>query len=76
MIMTGAKSASQLPNVTHSCTDMDQVILRTVITLNGTDFTVNRCDYTQTINDLIEDGLIEENNNEIIDFVIEDYEEP
>jgi hypothetical protein len=55
---------------------MDQVILRTVITLNGTDFTVKGCDYTQTINDLIKDGIIEENNNEIIDFIIEDYEEP
>ena len=51
---------------------MDQVVLRTVITLNGTDFTVNRIDYTQTINDLIQDEILRENYHEIIDYIIED----
>ena len=53
---------------------MEQIVYRTVITIDGMDYTITRCDYTDSIKEAIKDGVVEENNHDIIDYILGDLE--
>ena len=53
---------------------MEQVIYRTVITIDGRDYTITSCDYTDNIKEAIKDGVVDENNHDMIDYILGDLE--
>lgn len=51
---------------------MKIVTYREVITIDGRDYTVSTCDYSESIAELIADSVIEDDNQEIINHIIDD----
>lgn len=51
---------------------MKQVLYRHVISIDGCEYTVHNCDYSESIKELIQDKLLEDNNQEIINHIIDD----
>lgn len=51
---------------------MKQVIYLEVISIDGKDYTVSSCDYSESIADLIADEILEDDNQEIINHIVDD----
>ena len=51
---------------------MKQILLRYVISIDEQDFTAHSCDYSESINELIRDEILEDDNQEIIDHILQD----
>lgn len=51
---------------------MKQVIYSVVISIDGKDYTVSSCDYSELITELIAEKMLENNNQEIINYVVDD----
>lgn len=51
---------------------MKTVIYREVVTIDGRDYTVSTCDYSESIAGLIADSVIEDDNQEIINHIVDD----
>ena len=51
---------------------MKQVIYREVISIDGRDYTVSSCDYSESIVGLITDEILEDDNQEIINHIVDD----
>ncbi len=51
---------------------MKQVLYRHVISIDGREYTVHSCDYSESINELIQDQILEDNNQEIVDTILQD----
>lgn len=51
---------------------MKQVIYREVISIDGRDYTVSSCDYSESIAGLITDEILEDDNQEIINHIVDD----
>lgn len=51
---------------------MKQVIYKEIIEIDGCEYTVSTCDYSESINELIEDNILDDNNQEIINHLIDD----
>ena len=51
---------------------MKQVIYREVISIDGRDYTVSSCDYSESIASLIADEILEDDNQEIINHIVDD----
>tara|TARA_R100000329_G_scaffold123714_1_gene102233 strand:+ start:2048 stop:2206 length:159 start_codon:yes stop_codon:yes gene_type:complete len=51
---------------------MKQVLYRRVISIDGREYTVHSCDYSESINEQIQDQILEDNNQEIIDTILQD----
>jgi|TARA_B100000073_G_scaffold339543_1_gene338099 hypothetical protein len=51
---------------------MKQILYRHVVSIDGHEYTVHSCDYSESIKELIQDKLLEDNNQEIIDHIIDD----
>lgn len=50
-----------------------QIIYKEVIEIDGCEYTVSTCDYSDSIQELIKDGFIEEaDNQEIINHIVDD----
>ena len=50
---------------------MKQVLYRHVISIDGREYTVHNCGL-ESINELIQDQILEDNNQEIIDTILQD----
>mgnify|MGYP007032706890 CR=1 FL=1 len=50
---------------------MKQVLYRHVITIDGYEYTVHNCDYSESIDEMIRDQILEDNNQEIIDTILQ-----
>lgn len=51
---------------------MKTITYREVVTIDGRDYTVSTCDYSESIAELIADSVIEDDNQEIINHIIDD----
>ena len=51
---------------------MKQVIYHEVISIDGRDYTVSSCDYSESIASLITDEILEDDNQEIINHIVDD----
>jgi len=51
---------------------MKQVLYRHVISIDKREYTVHSCDYSESIHELIHDKILDDNNLEIIDYIIQD----
>ena len=51
---------------------MKQVIYREVITVDDRDYTVSNRDYSESIHQLIQDDVLENDNQEIINHIVDD----
>ena len=51
---------------------MKQVIYKEVIEIDGVEYTVMNCDYSETINDLIADQIIPDHNHDIVIYITHD----
>jgi hypothetical protein len=51
---------------------MKQVIYKEVIEIDGVEYTVHNCDYSETIRDLIADGVVLDHNMDIVNYIIDD----
>lgn len=51
---------------------MKQVIYREVISIDGRDYTVSNCDYSESIAELITDEILADDNQEIINHIVDD----
>ena len=49
-----------------------QIIYKEVIEIDGREYTVTTCDYSDSINELIQDQMIENDNQEIINHIVDD----
>lgn len=51
---------------------MKTITYREVVTIDGRDYTVSICDYSESIAGLIADSVIEDDNQEIINHIVDD----
>ena len=51
---------------------MKQVIYKEVIVIDGVEYTVMSCDYSESIHELIEDQLIDGDDQEIFNHIVDD----
>jgi len=51
---------------------MKQVIYHEIISIDGRDYTVSSCDYSESITSLIADEILEDDNQEIINHIVDD----
>jgi hypothetical protein len=49
-----------------------QIIYKEVIEIDGKQYTVSSCDYSESIQELIKDNIIENDNQEIINHIVDD----
>jgi hypothetical protein len=49
-----------------------QIIYKEIIQINGREYTVTTCDYSDSVNELIQNQIIENNNQEIINHIVDD----
>ena len=49
-----------------------QIIYKEVIEIDGREYTVFNCDYSESINEAIKDQIIENDNQEIINYIVDD----
>lgn len=51
---------------------MKEVTYYKIISIDGRDYTISCCDYSESINELIKDGSLEDDNQEIINHIFEE----
>jgi hypothetical protein len=49
-----------------------QIIYKEVIEIGGKQYTVSNCDYSESIQELIKDNILEDDNQEIINHIVDD----
>jgi len=49
-----------------------QIIYKEIIEIDGREYIVTTCDYSNSINELIQDQMIENDNQEIINYIVDD----
>lgn len=49
-----------------------QVIYKEIIIVDGREYTVSTCDYSQSIHELIKDNVLEDDNQEIVNHIVDD----
>jgi hypothetical protein len=52
-------------------TDFRSVTLKTTITIDGTDYTIETCDYSESVTEAIKDGACDTTSQDIIDFILD-----
>lgn len=48
------------------------IIYKEVIEIDGKEYTVSNCDYSESIQKLIQDQVLEDDNQEIINHIVDD----
>jgi len=51
---------------------MKRILYREVIHIDGTAYTIGTLDFSSSVKEAIEDGACDNNNNDIIDYVLEE----
>jgi hypothetical protein len=51
---------------------MKQVIYKEIITIDGREYTVANCDYSESIYELLKDNVLEDDNQEIVNHIVDD----
>ena len=51
---------------------MKQIIYKEIIEIDGIDYIILSCDYSESINEAISDEILQGNNDEIIDYITDD----
>ena len=51
---------------------MKQVIYKEIISTDGREYTVSNCDYSESIYELINDNILEDDNQEIVNHIVDD----
>ena len=51
---------------------MKQVIYKEVIEIDGRKYTVTTCDYSDSINELIKDQILSDDNQHIVNHIVDD----
>jgi len=51
---------------------MKQVIYKEIIEIDGTNYIIVSCDYSESIDEAISDEVLQDNNDEIIDYITDD----
>jgi len=51
---------------------MKQIIYKEIIEIDGTNYIIVSCDYSESINEAISDEILQGNNDEIIDYITDD----
>jgi hypothetical protein len=54
-----------------SMTDFTSAILKTVVVIDGAEYTIETCDYSESVTQAIEDGACDGTSQDIIDFILE-----
>ena len=49
-----------------------QIIYKEIIQIDGCEYTVTTCDYSDSVNELIQNQIIENDNQEIINHIVDD----
>jgi uncharacterized membrane-anchored protein len=49
-----------------------QIIYKEIIEIDGREYTVSNCDYSESIQQLIQDQILEDDNQEIINHIVDD----
>lgn len=52
-------------------TDFRSVELKTIATIDGQDYVIERCDYSESVSEAIKDGACDGTSQDIIDFIQE-----
>ena len=50
-------------------TDFTSVILKTVVVIDGTEYTLETCDYSESVTEAIQDGVCDDTSQDIIDYI-------
>ena len=51
---------------------MKQVIYKEIIVIDGREYTVSSCDYSESVNELIYDNILEDDNQDIVNHIVDD----
>jgi hypothetical protein len=51
--------------------DFTSAILKTVVVIDGTEYTLETCDYSESVTQAIQDGACDDTSQDIIDFILE-----
>jgi len=51
---------------------MKQVIYKEIVEIDGISHIILSCDYSESINEAISDEVLQDNNDEIIDYITDD----
>ena len=52
-------------------TDFTSAILKTVVVIDGAEYTIETCDYSESVTQAIEDDACDGTSQDIIDFILE-----
>jgi len=55
---------------------MKQVIYKEIVEIDGISHIILSCDYSKSINEAISDEVLQDNNDEIIDYITDDIVNP
>ena len=55
----------------HSMSDFRSVQLKTIITIDGKDYVIETCDYSESVAEAINDSACGNSSDEIIEFVLQ-----
>jgi aspartate/glutamate racemase len=55
---------------------MKQVIYKEIVEIDGISHIILSCDYSNSINEAISDEVLQDNNDEIIDYITDDIVNP
>lgn len=53
---------------------MREIVAKFVVVIDGKEYVHRICDYSESVEQMINDGELEENNQEILEYVYEDCE--
>lgn len=51
---------------------MKQIIYKEIISIDDREYTVTICDYSESINELINDNVLSDDNQDIVNHIIDD----
>jgi hypothetical protein len=51
---------------------MKQIIYKEIISIDDREYTVTTCDYSESINELINDNVLSDDNQDIVNHIIDD----
>jgi hypothetical protein len=51
---------------------MKQITYKEIVEINGERYTVSCCDYSESISELIKDGVLYGSNQEIVNHIVDD----
>ena len=51
---------------------MKQVIYKEIIVIDDREYTVSNCDYSESVNELIYDNILEDDNQDIVNHIVDD----